>query len=109
MPKHTHSVRALVSAGVVSFAGASNVIATLMEGLRRHAGCRATVGASGGGGGVRSSWYTVAGPADRGQLAGVFGHTVSQWLVASIGPRRVRDLRGDAAAALGDCVGRALG
>lgn len=34
-PNHTHSVRALVSAGIVSFLGASNVIATLMEGLRR--------------------------------------------------------------------------
>jgi membrane protein len=34
-PDHTHSVRALISAGVVSFLGASNVIATLMEGLRR--------------------------------------------------------------------------
>jgi membrane protein len=34
-PQHEHSVRALVSAGVVSFLGASNVIATLMEGLRR--------------------------------------------------------------------------
>jgi membrane protein len=34
-PDHTHSVRALVSAGIVSFLGASNVIATLMEGLRR--------------------------------------------------------------------------
>jgi membrane protein len=34
-PEHAHSVRALVSAGIVSFLGASNVIATLMEGLRR--------------------------------------------------------------------------
>jgi membrane protein len=34
-PKHTHSLRALVGAGVVSFFGASNVIATLMEGFRR--------------------------------------------------------------------------
>jgi membrane protein len=34
-PNHTHSVRALISAGIVSFLGASNVIATLMEGLRR--------------------------------------------------------------------------
>ena len=86
-PKHTHSVRALVSAGVVSFAGASNVIATLMEGLRRARGL------------PRDSWsfwrrrrrsfelvplslvpLTVA------SLLVVFGHTVSQWLVASIGP-----------------------
>jgi membrane protein len=34
-PKHAHSLRALVGAGVVSFLGASNVIATLMEGFRR--------------------------------------------------------------------------
>jgi membrane protein len=34
-PNHTHSMRALFSAGIVSFLGASNVIATLMEGLRR--------------------------------------------------------------------------
>jgi len=56
-PKHTHSLRALVSAGVVSFAGASNVIATLMEGLRRARGCHAIAGASGNGGGGRSNWY----------------------------------------------------
>lgn len=34
-PKHIHSVRALVGAGIVSFLGASNVISTLMEGFRR--------------------------------------------------------------------------
>ena len=34
-PKHAHSLRALVSAAFVSIAGASNVIATLMEGFRR--------------------------------------------------------------------------
>ena len=34
-PKQTHSLRALIGAGVVSFAGASSVISTLMEGLRR--------------------------------------------------------------------------
>jgi membrane protein len=86
-PKHTHSLRALVSAGVVSFAGASNVIATLMEGLRRARGLR------------RDGWgfwrrrrrsielvplslvpLTVA------SLLVVFGHAVTGWLVASIGP-----------------------
>jgi membrane protein len=86
-PKHTHSLRALVSAGVVSFAGASNVIATLMEGLRRARGL------------PRASWsfwqrrrrsmelvplslipLTVA------SLLVVFGHAVSGWLLASIGP-----------------------
>ncbi len=34
-PTNTHSIRALVSAGFVSFLGASNVMVTLMEGLRR--------------------------------------------------------------------------
>ncbi|MDP9037841.1 MAG: YihY/virulence factor BrkB family protein [Acidobacteriota bacterium] len=34
-PGNIHSLRALVSAGVVSFLGASNVAVTLMEGLRR--------------------------------------------------------------------------
>jgi len=86
-PKHTHSLRALVSAGVVSFAGASNVIATLMEGLRRARGLR------------RDGWgfwrrrrrscelvplslipLTIA------SLLVVFGHAVTGWLVASIGP-----------------------
>ena len=34
-PTNTHTIRALITAGLVSFAGASNVIVTLMEGLRR--------------------------------------------------------------------------
>jgi membrane protein len=87
-PKHTHSLRALVSAGVVSFAGASNVIATLMEGLRRARGL------------PRNYWsfwqrrrrsmelvplslipLTIA------SLLVVFGHAVSQWLVSIIGPQ----------------------
>jgi len=87
-PKHTHSLRALVSAGVVSFAGASNVIATLMEGLRRARGL------------PRNCWsfwqrrrrsmelvplslipLTVA------SVLVVFGHAVSQWLVSIIGPQ----------------------
>ncbi|GAC1414988.1 MAG: YihY/virulence factor BrkB family protein [Acidobacteriaceae bacterium] len=34
-PTNVHTVRALVSAGIVSFLGASNVVVTLMEGLRR--------------------------------------------------------------------------
>lgn len=34
-PKHAHSLRALGGAAVVSVAGASNVVITLMEGLRR--------------------------------------------------------------------------
>lgn len=88
MPAHTHSVRALVSAGIVSVAGASNVIATLMEGLRRARQL------------PRDSWsfwqrrrrslelvplslvpLTVA------SLLVVFGHTVTAWLSISIGPQ----------------------
>jgi len=87
-PKHAHSVRALVGACVVSFAGASNVIATLMEGLRRARGL------------PRDSWsfwqrrrrsfelvplslipLTIA------SLLVVFGHSVSLWLVSIIGPQ----------------------
>lgn len=37
-PQNERSIRALVGAGVVSFFGASNVMATLMEGLRRAGG-----------------------------------------------------------------------
>jgi membrane protein len=87
-PAHTHSVRALVSAGIVSVAGASNVIATLMEGLRRARQL------------PRDSWsfwqrrrrslelvplslvpLTVA------SLLVVFGHAVTAWLWASVGPQ----------------------
>jgi len=87
-PKHTHSLRALVSAGVVSFAGASNVIATLMDGLRRARGL------------PRNYWsfwqrrrrsmelvplslipLTIA------SLLVVFGHAVTEWLVSIIGPQ----------------------
>jgi membrane protein len=86
-PKHTHSLRALVSAGVVSFAGASNVIATLMEGLRRARGL------------PRNCWsfwqrrrrsmelvpLSLA-PLTVASLLVVFGHAVTQWLVSIIGP-----------------------
>jgi membrane protein len=87
-PAHTHSVRALVSAGIVSVAGATNVIATLMEGLRRARQL------------PRDSWsfwqrrrrslelvplslvpLTVA------SLLVVFGHAVTAWLSTSIGPQ----------------------
>ena len=87
-PAHTHSVRALVSAGIVSVAGASNVIATLMEGLRRARQL------------PRDSWsfwqrrrrslelvplslvpLTVA------SILVVFGHAVTAWLSTSIGPQ----------------------
>jgi membrane protein len=90
-PEHAHSVRALVTAGFVSVAGASNVIATLMEGLRRARQL------------PRNCWsfwqrrrrslelvplslvpLTVA------SLLVVFGHAATGWLASSIGPE-VRD------------------
>ena len=86
-PKHTHSLRALVSAGVVSFAGASNVIATLMEGLRRARGLRRD------GWGFWQRWMRSIKlvplslvPLAVASLLVVFGHALTGWLVASIGP-----------------------
>ncbi len=86
-PKHTHSLRALISAGVVSFAGASNVIATLMDGLRRARGLPRT---------YWSFWQRRRRsmelvplslvPLTIASLLVVFGHAVSGWLLASIGP-----------------------
>jgi len=86
-PKHAHSVRALVGAGVVSFAGASNVIATLMEGLRRARGL------------PRDCWSfwqrrrrsfelvpLSLVPLTIASLLVVFGHAVTEWLVSIIGP-----------------------
>ena len=86
-PKHAHSVRALVGACVVSFAGASNVIATLMEGLRRARGL------------PRDSWSfwqrrrrsfelvpLSLMPLTIASLLVVFGHAVTAWLVSIIGP-----------------------
>jgi len=87
-PKHTHSVRALLGAGVVSFAGASNVISTLMEGLRRARGL------------PRDCWSfwqrrrrsfelvpLSLVPLTIASLLVVFGHAVSLWLVSIIGPQ----------------------
>ena len=87
-PKHAHSVRALLGAGMVSFAGASNVISTLMEGLRRARGL------------PRDCWsfwqrrrrsfelvpLSLA-PLTIASLLVVFGHAVSLWLVSIIGPQ----------------------
>jgi membrane protein len=86
-PKHAHSVRALVGAGVVSFAGASNVISTLMEGLRRARGL------------PRDCWSfwqrrrrsfelvpLSLVPLAIASLLVVFGHAVTEWLVSIIGP-----------------------
>ena len=87
-PKHAHSVRALVGAGVVSFAGASNVISTLMEGLRRARGL------------PRDCWSfwqrrrrsfelvpLSLVPLTIASLLVVFGHAVSLWLLSIIGPQ----------------------
>jgi membrane protein len=86
-PQHTHSLRALVSAGVVSFAGASNVIATLMEGLRRARGLRRD------GWSFWQRWMRSIKlvplslvPLAVASLLVVFGHALTGWLVASIGP-----------------------
>jgi membrane protein len=86
-PEHTHSVRALVTAGFVSFAGASNVIATLMEGLRRAHEL------------PRNAWSFWARrrrslelvplcliPIAVVSMLVIFGHAVTGWLTASIGP-----------------------
>ena len=86
-PMHTHSVRALFGAGIVSFLGASNVIATLMEGLRRARELPA------------DSWTfwqrrrraVELVPLSLVPLAVVslmvmFGHEVTRWLAPSAGP-----------------------
>jgi membrane protein len=90
-PQHAHSIRALFTAGIVSFLGASNVIATLMEGLRRARELPA------------DSWSFWARrrrafelvplslvPLAVASLLVVFGHTVTAWIAPSIGPQ-VRD------------------
>jgi len=84
---HTHSVRAMISASVVSFLGGSNVIATLMEGLRRAQEQR------------RDSWTfwqrrlrsfklvpLALAPLALASLLVMFGHTVTGWFVSSLGP-----------------------
>jgi membrane protein len=86
-PSNTHSVRALVSAGVVSFLGASNVIATLMEGFRRARGLPAH---------CWSFWerrrrafelvFLSLAPMMLASLLVVFGHSVTRVLAESIGP-----------------------
>jgi membrane protein len=86
-PMHAHSIRALVSAGIVSFLGASNVIATLMEGLRRARDLPVN---------SWSFWQRRRRafelvplsliPLAVASLLVVFGHTVTAWLASSIGP-----------------------
>lgn len=86
-PMHAHSVRALVSAGIVSFLGASNVIATLMEGLRRARelppDCWSFWERR------RRSFELVPlclAPLAVFSVLIIFGHAVTGWLVSSIGP-----------------------
>lgn len=86
-PQHGHSVRALVGAGFVSFLGASNVIATLMEGLRRARELPAD---------CWSFWERrrrtfelvplCLAPLAVLSILIIFGHAVTGWLVSSIGP-----------------------
>jgi membrane protein len=90
-PQHAHSVRALVSAGIVSFLGASNVIATLMEGLRR---ARELPVDSWGFWARRRRAFELV-PLSLLPLAIfsvliMFGHAVTGWVLSSIGP----ELRG---------------
>jgi membrane protein len=86
-PEHTHSLRALISAGIVSFLGASNVIAVLMEGLRRARDLP---------GDCWSFWERRRRsfelvplcliPLGVVSVLVVFGHAVTGWLAASVGP-----------------------
>jgi membrane protein len=86
-PQHAHSVRALVTAAIVSLAGASNVIVTLMEGLRRASGLPPD---------CWSFWQRRRRsfelvplslvPLTVASLLVVFGHAVTVWLTHSIGP-----------------------
>jgi membrane protein len=86
-PNNTHSIRALVGAGFVSFFGASNVMATIMEGLRRARrlpdNCwtfwqkrRRSIEL------VPLSLVPLA----VASLLVVFGHSVTAWLAPSITP-----------------------
>jgi membrane protein len=86
-PNHTHSLRALISAALVSFAGASNVIATLMEGLRRARDM------------PQDCWTfwqrrrrafklvpMCLAPLALVSLLVVFGHAINGWLAPTLGP-----------------------
>lgn len=86
-PEHAHSLRALVGAGFVSFFGASNVIATLMEGFRRARNL------------PMHNWtfwqrrrrafelvpLSLA-PLAVASLLVVFGHTVTAWIAPTASP-----------------------
>jgi len=89
-PNNTHSVRALIGAGVVSFAGASNVIATLMEGFRRARDLPIH---------CWSFWQRrrrafelvplSLAPLAAASMLVVFGHALTEWLASNI-PAEVR-------------------
>jgi membrane protein len=86
-PEHAHSVRALFSAGIVSFLGASSVIATLMEGLRRArelpADCWSFWARR------RRAFELVPlslVPLAVASMLVVFGHLVAGWIVPSVTP-----------------------
>jgi len=86
-PKHAHSARALAVAALVSVLGASNVIASLMEGFRRAYGL------------PRDSWnaWEQRGralalvplslvPMAVASMLVVFGHAVTMWLADAVSP-----------------------
>jgi membrane protein len=86
-PKHTHSLRALVSSAFVSFAGASNVIATLMEGMRR---ARELPSDSWSFWALRRRAFQLVplslAPLALVSLLVVFGHAITVWLTPSLSP-----------------------
>ena len=85
-PNSGHSLRALGSAAVVSFLGASNVVVTLMEGLRRARGLPAN---------CWSFWQRRRRsfelvplsiiPLAVASMLVVFGHAVTMWVAANLG------------------------
>ena len=85
-PKNTHSLRALGGAAVVSFLGASNVVVTLMEGLRRARGLPAD---------CWTFWKRRRRafelvplsmvPLSVASMLVVFGHAVTVWFAANLG------------------------
>ena len=86
-PAHTHSMRALIGASIVSFLGAANVISTLMEGLRRARNLPSN---------SWSFWQRRRRtfelvplslvPLAAASLLIVFGHAVTGWIVGSVTP-----------------------
>jgi len=92
-PKHGHSLRALFTAAFVSFWGASNVIVTLMEGLRRAhelpAKCWSFWSRR------RRAFELVPVslvPLAVASLLVLFGHRVTEWVVPSVAPEVRRSI-----------------